>query len=152
MLSTVLVAIAAVVGVLVLIGGGAAAAAMLVDTRRTIRAPKKVPSTDQEPYLQTLAAKVAALEIKMEGLPSLWEEERERAKKHGDRAQQAVRDLEARLGEGAEESDASEDLSADDAARSALGLVPPVPEAVGDDPLAAVKERATQALELFGRR
>ena len=151
MLSTVLVSIAAVVGACVLIGVGAAAAALYRGDSRNIRPPKKAPSSDQEPYLQTLAAKVAALEIKLEGLPSLWEEERERAKKHGDRAQQAVRDLEARLTEGDEESDADEDLSADDAPGGQLGLMPSVPEAVDDDPDAAVKERAAEALAMFGR-
>jgi len=151
MLSTVLVSIAAVVGVCVLIGVGAAAAVMFRGDPRDIRAPKKTPSGQLEPYLQTLAAKVAALEVKMEGMPSLWEEERERTKKQADRSQQAVRDLEARLAEGEEESDADDDLSADDAPSGQLGLMPPVSEAVDDDPDADVKERAAQALAIFGR-
>ena len=152
MLSTVLVSIAAVVGVLVLIGVGATAAAMFRGDSGIVRPPKKVTSGVQGAYLETLSAKVAALEIKLEGLPALWEEERERAKKHGDRAQQAVRDLEARLAGGDEERDAGDDFSADDAPGGQIGLMPTVPEAVDDDPDAAVKERAAQALELFGRR
>jgi len=37
-------------------------------------------------YLQEIAAKVAALQVKVDGLPSLWEEERERATKFANRA------------------------------------------------------------------
>ena len=58
---------------------------------------KKRAKSHQEDYLAVLAAKVAALEASVEALPSLWKEERERAKKQADRSDQAVRDLEKRL-------------------------------------------------------
>jgi len=45
-------------------------------------------------YLEVIASRVAELEVIVRGLPSLWEEERERSKKHADRAAQAYRSAE----------------------------------------------------------
>ena len=54
-------------------------------------APKEDPSSAGTPLVQEAMARIAALEVLVQGLPSLWEEERERARKHSERAQAAER-------------------------------------------------------------
>lgn len=51
-------------------------------------APPPAPSPDT---LQTLSAKVAALEVKVQGLPSLWAEEADRAQRAAEREEKAAR-------------------------------------------------------------
>jgi len=118
--------------------------AFLTPSKKPARSPK-------ETLLEALAARVAGLEVKVEALPSLWAEERERAKKHADRAGQAVRDLDARMAPSEDESDAYPELPSDDEVIGGPELVLPLREDVGepDDSLTA---RAAQAIAIFGRR
>jgi len=82
---------------LVLSTAGFVAFIVYTRTQPRIEAAKQDANTSQTPYLSELASKLAALEVKVEGLPSLWEEERDRAKKHADRAQAAYRGAESIL-------------------------------------------------------
>jgi len=144
--------VAVVVAVTVLLLGAMAAATIVLANNEgpgaILRPPKKAPRTPQETVLEGFGARLAAVEVTVQSLPSLWAEERERAKKHGDRAQQAVRDLEARI---QRESGQPDPLLDDDADGSGPQLMLPVQEGVGgpDDTLQA---RANEALAIFGRR
>jgi len=113
---------------------------------------KKGAKGPQEAYLEVLSGRVASLEVGVAALPSLWEEERERAKKHADRAMQAERDLEKRIERIAEQLDEGEDvLGADVEGGEGSGVLPllaPVGEHTDDD----FETRAAQALAQFGRR
>lgn len=80
MLATVIVSIASTFLLLI---GVAGAWALIVSGRST---PKT--TTDEHPtgYLLQLAVQLAALEVKVEALPSLWEELLDRSLKHANRA------------------------------------------------------------------
>jgi len=78
--------------------------------RPTIDPSKKPPKTPKESYLEVLAARISSVEVAVESLPSLWKEERERAKKQADRSEQAVRDLERKLGVESEDGEDPEDI------------------------------------------
>ncbi len=112
---------------------------------------KKAASGVQESYLEVISAKLAALEVTVRGLPSLWEEERERVVKQANRAEQAVRDHEARVARSAEESDADPGIQPDDADGGQLEFVRPLSDGL-DEPADDLKTRANQALAIFGRR
>lgn len=120
------------------------------------RPSKKAPEAEAQPYLTTLAARIAALEVKVEDLPGLWADERERMRRHADRAQQAERDLEKRLAKESDEGEADEG-DEDDVlplwngfGGGASGLQP-VPNGVAQ-PADDLKARAAQVLSYFGRR
>lgn len=70
---------------------------------------KKRPKGVQEAHLEVLAARLAAVEVTTQALPSLWEEERKRALHQANRSEQAVRDLEAKLNPQPEAGDEDED-------------------------------------------
>lgn len=56
------------------------------------REPSPEPKrTARDDYLEVLAARVAALENRVQDLPGLWEEERKRAERHRARAEEAER-------------------------------------------------------------
>lgn len=86
--------LAAIAGTLALLGalGGAFAVGAVIERQRR---PPVVP----------LEARVASLEVKVEGLPSLWKEERERANRYLGAARAARRSAENRGGEGDESDD-----------------------------------------------
>lgn len=117
------------------------------------RKSKKAPEAEAEPYLVTLAAKVAAIEVRQMELEGIWTDERKRMKQHADRAQQAERDAEKRA---ARESEEGEELEEFDPQQLQLldGTGGPqsgmytVPESVG----AGLAERGAEALAVFGRR
>jgi len=91
-------------------------------------------NTPRTPYLEELSSKLAALETTVKGLPSLWEEERERAKKHADRASAAYRGAESILTAiEAEDEDAGEDpdVYGDDEERGGDEGVRPLHDGVG---------------------
>ena len=154
MLSTVLLSVAAVTAVLILAGGAGLAVVLWAraDEKLNLRPRKKGSSARQEPYLDVISARLASLEVKVEGMPSLWQEERERAKKQADRSAQAVRDLEARIAEGEDERDPDDDVLADDAGSGYQSFVSPLPNTLEAEPGDDVKARAAQALALFGGR
>jgi len=102
MLTTVFVSIASTLCLLLGAGGGWA---LIVSRKTDAPEPVQVQPTS---YLQELAAKVAGLEVMVHALPSLWEEERERATKFANRAyasEKRTRDLLA----GDEDYDGDED-------------------------------------------
>lgn len=154
MLSTVL-EYTALIGVLVLGGAflGAVVLFMWKTTRESnLKPPKKGARAHQVPYLEELGSRIAALETKVDGLPSLWDEVRDRAKKQADRSAQAVRDLEARLESVAVEHEPDADVLADDVAGGGVEGVFPMLPAVEAEPVDDLQERASQALAIFGRR
>ena len=117
---------------------------------------KKAPAGEQEPYLVTLASRIAALEVKVEDLPGLWSDERERMRRHADRAQQAERDAEKRAAKELEEDDELEGeeggiLPLFDGVGSPNGGMQPMPPGVAESP-DDLKARAAQVLSVFGRR
>lgn len=85
---------AAITGTLALLGllGGAVAAGAIIERR-------------QRPPVVPLEARVASLEVKVEGLPSLWQEERERAQRALGAARAARRSFEGRSQPGDEPDD-----------------------------------------------
>lgn len=87
MTSTVVVAIGAVTLALLVLGSSAAALFVY------LRGEARPPSSRQE----GLGVRVAELEVIVRGLPSLWEEERQRAKKQADSAKQANRESARKL-------------------------------------------------------
>ncbi len=115
------------------------------------------PTNDPESgYLEVLGTRLAELEVQMKGLPSLWEEERERARKHADRAAAAYRGAEEVLtaiqgGDDVEEEDA--DLLADDG--DAGGIMSPLFADVGGaqaraDAEREVRQKAARHLAAMG--
>jgi len=110
----------------------------------------------QSSYLEEIVARLADLEVQMKGLPSLWEEERDRAKKHADRAAAAYRSAEEVLSAitgGDEDEEEGEGLREDDG--EAGGLMSPV---FGDvagsagraEEETALRERARRHLAAMG--
>ncbi len=72
-------------------------------------------STPASDHQAALGERVAEMEVLVRGLPSLWEEERNRAKKHADAAKQAQRDAQKKLDEVAEIIEAVEQVPGLDA-------------------------------------
>ena len=107
-------------------------------------------------YLEVIAARVAELEVIVRGLPSLWEEERERAKKHADRAAQAYRSAEQVLTAitgGDEDEEEGEGVREEHGEQ--LGLMSPVLADVAGsgaraDAETALRERARRHLAAMG--
>jgi len=113
MVGTVLVSIAATISALLATAGVAASIFWLL--RRRLPAPERVTIGDRPSFLDELGARLATLETTVKGLPSLWEEERERARKHADRAAAAYRSA----------SDILAELEgSDDGAEAAPGVLP----------------------------
>jgi len=148
MLLTVVATISSTV--LVLSGIGAV---LFVVLRRFERV-EEAPRSDKTPYLQEIAVRLADLEVTVKGLPSLWEEERERAKQHADRAQTAYRSAEKILAavdaeEEGEEGD--EDLSGfDDDGGPSEGVLP-LRDGVGSGEPTSEDALRARALNQIGR-
>ncbi len=140
---------------LCLSAAGAGAAIVFFRSSGMDRKKKKGTRAPQATYLEELSARVAAVEVKVNALPSLWEEERERSKKQADRASQAVRDLEARLirdeGDPDDEGEGDE-LRDEHAVRRQGEQLQLMPEGLGQRASNGVEERAAEALRMFGRR
>jgi len=92
MTSTVLVSVAAITLALALLGAGMVVA--FVYLRREFAVEK--PHGSQ---LESLSARVAEIELQVKGLPSLWEDERKRAKRDADAARKARGVAEEKLAE-----------------------------------------------------
>jgi len=100
MVTTVLVSVAAVVFGLGFLGLGATAVYVyLLRSRPVIVEPQTA-----------VEVRVAALEVSVAGLPSLWEDERARSKRDKDRALAAERSVEEKLAELEERTAAGEDV------------------------------------------
>lgn len=113
---------------------------------------KKGTKARQTPYLEELAARVAAVEVKVDDLPGVWEEARERAKQQADRSAAALRDLEKKLAAIADEQDPFGDLLGDDESGSGDQPMLALHEGLGEDASDDVETRAAEALAAFGRR
>jgi len=100
------------------------------------------PSNDPQ---TTLGVRVAELEVIVRGLPSLWEEERERAKKHSNSAKAANRDAERKLEEVAElVASGVEAFGGDEAGSDPVGMQP-VSTRLGD-PTAPDRRQRVEAV------
>ena len=100
MTSTVVVSVASITLALLVLGASVVGA--FVYLRQTT-----VPASTGQAGLEE---RVAGLEVTVRGLPSLWEEERQRAKKHADAAKTANRDAARKLEEVAEIVEAVEQI------------------------------------------
>jgi len=72
--------------------------------------PKRGANKAPTAYLEELSGRIASIEVTVAGLPSLWEEERARAKKFNDRALQAERRVAALLEGDQDELDSDEQV------------------------------------------
>lgn len=88
-MGVILATVGSVTGALLVLGAALAVAV------KYLKAGPVAPSSHQE----GLGERVAELEVAVRGLPSLWEEERNRAKKHADSAKQANREAARKLEE-----------------------------------------------------
>lgn len=149
MVTTVLVGIGAALLVLCL---GLSGVALFVSRSSLVKpSKKKAASGVQESYLEVLASRIAAVEVSVGALPSLWEEERERAVKQANRATQAVRDLEELRARGTDEPDPDADVQPGNVDGLEPQFVLPVLDGL-DEPPDDLQTRANQALAIFGRR
>jgi len=92
MISTVVVTIGAVTLAILLLG--ASGAALLVYLRRELGSENSLGG-----LVEQYGIRISQLEVSVEGLPSLWEEERRRAKRDADSARKAREHAEAKLEE-----------------------------------------------------
>ena len=128
---------------------GMGAAGLLVYLRRSLPAP-----TSPGDHLETLYARLASIEVKVEGLPSLWKEERERSKRAQETARKYRSDAEDRLEEvqdliaehGAE---SGERLRDPDATGGEEGGVYPVRPSLGDPPASDLDARVEAVAHLL---
>jgi len=96
MISTVVgIAVVVLLSFSVLMGGGAT---LFMYLRRQIVSERGPQSTVQD-RLSAIEGAYAALELQVRGLPSLWEDERKRAKRSHDAANTARRSAEEKLEE-----------------------------------------------------
>jgi len=103
-------------------------------------------------FIIELAAEVAALKLAVAGLPSLWQEERERAVQHANRARAAENRTQKLLvasdedGDEYDEEEAIEALRELNALRGQEGGVLPLHEGMGIPVDADIQERANAAI------
>jgi len=143
MLTTVFVSVASTLCLLLGAGG---AWALIASGKRE---PQTEPDWEPSEYLQQLSAKLAALEIMVHGLPSLWEEERERTLKHANRAyasEKRARELLAGDEDFDEDDDESQRLLELDALRSETSGVLPMHDGVANPIDADLQARANAVL------
>lgn len=125
MVATVVVTAMATLAVCICIAG----VAFVVATRdaATETEPERPANDAREALLEVFGARLADVETQVKGLPSLWEDERERARKHADRAAAAYRGAEEildSLTDGGEEDEEDGDLPGFDG--EGVGLMRPV--------------------------
>ena len=118
------------------------------------REPHPDPWEPVRARLAVLEAQLAGLAVTVQGLPSLWEEERERATKQANRATQALRELEEkRLGDSADEEPYPDlnVLPVDADGRGKEGMQD-VQSGLGGHTTPDIHARAAELLNVFGRR
>jgi len=154
MVATVIGSVLATLSVCFGIAGGVALY-FLRKPKPTIE-PERLSNGPETAYIEILASRIAELEVKMVGMPSLWEEERERSRKHADRAAAAYRSAEQVLdiikGDGPEDG---EDPDLHDGDGEGGGFMPTLFDDVGGaqaraDTEADVRERARRHLAANG--
>jgi len=139
MTSTVVVSVAAIVVALLLLG--AAAVAAFVYLRREF-----TPAVaDQGP----LELRVMQLELAVRELPSIWEDERKRAKRSADAARAARKSAEEKLEEVEELIEANEQLPLLDGTGSQADGVYDVPGGLAPAPDPGVAERVANVAHLM---
>jgi len=122
MTSTVVVSIGAIVLLLCLLGGSAVA---LLTYASKFFAPRNDVNDSME-------VRMAALELRMDSLPPLWKEERDRAKRSADAARKARTDAENKLEEVQELIEANLAVPDVDEAHGDQREMFPVPTRLGD--------------------
>ena len=135
MTSTVVVSVASITLALLLLGAGVVGAFVF------LRREAQPPSSHQE----GLGVRVAELEVVVRGLPSLWEEERQRAKKQSDSAKSANREAARKLEEVEELIEAGLGIPGGDAAGGDQLEMQPVHTRLGD-PTAPDRRQRVEAV------
>lgn len=145
-----MISVAAVIASVALLG--ASSGGILWVLRRSNDGP--APAQDATgAFLETLAARVAALEVTVDGLPSLWEEERQRAVKAQKRAEEAARSLARKREDDEDEPDddwEGPDVQQFDAFPGEPERMQPMPTGLGGHPTPAILEAARQRLGWLG--
>ena len=138
MMSTIIVgSIAAVVGMSLLL---LAAAALFWGIRHTM-------SVENAPVI-AMEGQLAALELTVAGLPSLWEEERKRAKRAQDSARKSREDADAKLEAVLELQESAGELrEGNEEGSGELGMQPLLPR-LGSPPDPGIHERAAAVAHL----
>ena len=139
MTSTVVVSVASITFALLVLGAGVVGAFVF------LRREAQPPSSHQE----GLGVRVAELEVIVRGLPSLWEEERQRAKKQADSAKQANRESARKLEEVEELIEAGLEVPGGNAQGSDQFEMQPMHPRLGDPPTADRKERVEAVAHLL---
>jgi len=139
MVTTILVSIGAVTFSLLVLGGGAAA--LFTYLRQNI--PEKATGFEHA------EARIAALEVKIEGFPSLWEEERKRAKRSQDSARKSHEAAASKLEEVQELIDENANVPTLDGVRGEEGEVHYMPPRLGDAPAPDVADRVAAIAHLL---
>ncbi len=139
MLSTVVISVASITVALLLLGAGVVGA--FVFLRREAQPPSS--------HETGLGERVAELEVLVRGLPSLWEEERQRAKKQADSAKAASRDAARKLEEVQEIIEANAEIPLGHAAGSDQFEMQPMPTRLGDPPQPDRAERVSAVAHLL---
>lgn len=138
-IGTILVSVGAVVAGLLILAAGA------VGLYVYLRQQSPPPSGHQE----GLGERVAELEVLVRGLPSLWEEERQRAKKQADSAKQANREAARKLEEVEELIEAGLEIPGGNEAGSNPLEMQPMPTRLGDPPASDRRERVEAVAHLL---
>ncbi len=139
MTSTVVGSVAAITVALLVLG--AAVVAVFVYLRRELHV-----ETDPK---EALELRVATLELQIQEFPSLWEEERKRAKRSQQAANAARKDAEEKLEEVAELLEAGEQLPIEYGEGVEEAGVQPMRTRLGDPPAADRVERVAAIAHLM---
>jgi len=142
MTSTVVVAISAVTLALMMLG--ASAAALLVYLRREFQSERPAGNLMEEH-----GVRIAQLEVMVEGFPSLWEEERKRAKRDADSARKSRSVAEEKLAEVEELIQAGSEFPGGDAAVVDQLEMQPLHPRLGDPPASDRRERLEAVAHLL---
>jgi len=139
MTSTVVLSVASITLALLVLGAG------VVGAFSFLRREALPPSAHQE----GLGERVAELEVVVRGLPSLWEEERQRAKKQADSAKTANRDAARKLEEVEELIEANLALPGVDEAGGDQLELRPMSTRLGDPPTSDRRQRVEAVAHLL---
>jgi len=139
MTSTVVVSIGAIVLLLAVLGGGAVALFVYL---------QKVLVVRSDPG-EALEVRMAGLELKVNALPSIWEDERNRAKRSADAARKARKDAEDQLDEVKELIEANVAVPGGDETFGPPGELLPMPTRLGDPTPPDRRERVAAVAHLM---
>lgn len=146
MTTTILLTVGSIFTALALLGMGAAG--LTVYLRRS-QAATVAPGLVSESRLAVLEGKLAAVEVTVKGLPSLWEEERRRAKHSQDAARKDRASAEALREQVEEVLEAVDDVPDEHAAGGGGAGLQPMQPGVGDAAQSSLHERAASIAHLM---